>query len=158
LNSRAAGTPGKACTCREGDFAVSAVKDAATVNDASIGFSGILEAAGRSETRPNCEVMAMRSSRRITFPGAAIGLTCLLLGAASAVWAQTSTDSPLLRSQSMVGGTMSMPQHLIRGSQNTDVLRHRDLNGKPCLDIGGYARPLSSTSKLFDHVIAANNA
>jgi len=41
----------------------------------------------------------MRSSRRITFPGAAIGLTCLLLGAASAVWAQTSTDSPLLRSQ-----------------------------------------------------------
>jgi len=100
----------------------------------------------------------MRSSRESAFPVAAIGLTCLVLVAARPLRAQTTTDLTGQRSQSVVGGTMNMPQRLIRGSQNTDVMRHRDLNGKPCLDIGGYARPLSSTSKLFDHVIAANNA
>ena len=96
----------------------------------------------------------MRSSRKITLPSAVLGLACLAFGAAQA---QTPADSTLWRSQPLVGGTTNVPQRLIRGSQNTDVLRHRDLNGKPCLDIGGYARPLSSTSKLFDHVVAANN-
>jgi hypothetical protein len=87
-------------------------------------------------------------------------LICLVLGVGKEVQAQTPTDSSGLRSQSIIGGTdgITSSQKLIRGSQNTEVLRHRDLNGKPCLDIGGFARPLSSSSKLLDHVIVANNS
>jgi hypothetical protein len=47
---------------------------------------------------------------------------------------------------------------LMRGAdQNTDVLRHRDFAGKPCLEISGFARPHVVNPNLFDHVISANN-
>lgn len=58
------------------------------------------------------------------------------------------------------GGTSpssSPPPRIITGSQNTDILRHRDFAGKPCLDIGGFARAHTSDSKLFDHVIEIKN-
>jgi hypothetical protein len=47
---------------------------------------------------------------------------------------------------------------MITGSQDLEILRHRDYAGKPCLNIGGYARPLAPSSKVFDHVVEANNS
>jgi len=56
------------------------------------------------------------------------------------------------------GGGSSLPPRIITGSQNTDVLRHRDLSGKPCLAIGGFARAHTSNPNLFDHVIQIKNS
>ena len=102
----------------------------------------------------------MTSSKGFALLGTAVLSTCLILGNGRTAQAQAATDLSGQRSQPIIGGTSGTvpPQQLIRGSQNTEVLRHRDLNGRPCLDIGGYARPLSTSSKLLDHVIVANNA
>jgi hypothetical protein len=40
----------------------------------------------------------------------------------------------------------------------TEILRHRDLTGKPCLAVTGIARPHIIDRKLYDHVITASNA
>src|ERR1700733_11442995 len=42
-------------------------------------------------------------------------------------------------------------------SRNIEILRHRDLAGKPCLEVGGFARPHVVNADLFDHVIEATN-
>jgi hypothetical protein len=58
------------------------------------------------------------------------------------------------------GGTSpsnSPAPRIITGSQNTEILRHRDFAGKPCLAIGGFARSHTSNSNLFDHVIEIKN-
>jgi hypothetical protein len=51
----------------------------------------------------------------------------------------------------------SPPPRIITGSQNADILRHRDFAGKPCLAIGGFARSHTGVSNLFDHVIEIRN-
>jgi hypothetical protein len=40
----------------------------------------------------------------------------------------------------------------------TEILRHRDLTGKPCLTVSGMPRPHIVNRKLYDHVITASNA
>lgn len=40
----------------------------------------------------------------------------------------------------------------------TEILRHRDFAGKPCLTVSGTARPHSINRNLYDHVITASNA
>jgi hypothetical protein len=40
---------------------------------------------------------------------------------------------------------------------NFDILRHRDLTGKPCLNIAAISRAHVINPKLFDHVIAIDN-
>src|SRR5476651_2632368 len=76
--------------------------------------------------------------------------------------AQTLPDTDVQSSRPVVGGTAGAPviakPKIILGSQNLETLRHRDPTGKPCLRIGGYARPMSPSSKLVDHVIVADNA
>jgi hypothetical protein len=46
----------------------------------------------------------------------------------------------------------------IGASQNTELLRHRDPAGKPCLAINGSARPYTVNTNLFDHLITASNS
>ena len=42
-------------------------------------------------------------------------------------------------------------------SGNTDILRHRDATGKPCVSIGGFSRPHIINEHLYDHVIVGVN-
>ena len=75
--------------------------------------------------------------------------------------AQGTTD-PLtgLGTRPEVGGTYrprEVPRPNISSSGNTEILRHRDFSGKPCLSIGGFARPFATSPNLFDHVISAEN-
>jgi hypothetical protein len=37
------------------------------------------------------------------------------------------------------------------------IRRHRDLAGKPCLSVYGYATPHAVDTNLFDHTVRANN-
>jgi hypothetical protein len=39
----------------------------------------------------------------------------------------------------------------------TEILRHRDLNGKPCLLVRGYSRSHFSNANVYDHVIIVTN-
>jgi hypothetical protein len=55
------------------------------------------------------------------------------------------------------GGTSPQPP-LISGSQNLEILRHRDPAGKPCLTVSGFARPHTTTPNLFDHMITVSNS
>lgn len=61
----------------------------------------------------------------------------------------------------MAGGTAGLgpvaAPKLITGSQDLEIMRHRNFSGKPCLEIGGYARPLQVDSRVFDHVIVATS-
>ncbi len=42
-------------------------------------------------------------------------------------------------------------------SAGTEVLRHRDFTGKPCLTVTGSARAHTVDPNLYDHVITAQN-
>lgn len=60
---------------------------------------------------------------------------------------------------SVVGGTYPLPKApLISSAQTADVLRHRDPAGKPCLSVGGYARPYATQAMLYDHIVIATNS
>ena len=90
-------------------------------------------------------------------------LVWLLLGVPMehASFAQSSGPSGTL-SGSMSGGAAGAAKpaglpRIIAGSQNTEVLRHRDFAGKPCLAIGGFARAHIGNQKLYDHVITIKN-
>lgn len=39
-----------------------------------------------------------------------------------------------------------------------EILRHRDFTGKPCLGVGGFARPHIVNPNVYDHVITAINS
>jgi hypothetical protein len=61
-----------------------------------------------------------------------------------------------------VGGTMGgqnpgAPTPNFGASAGSDMLRHRDFAGKPCLDVTGFARPHTIDAHLYDHVISAHN-
>jgi hypothetical protein len=61
----------------------------------------------------------------------------------------------------VVGGTAGLgtlpPPKIITGSQDLEIMRHRNFTGKACLEIGGYARPLQTDSRVLDHIIVANS-
>lgn len=42
-------------------------------------------------------------------------------------------------------------------SGNTEILRHRDFSGKPCLMVSGFARAHTIDAHLYDHVITVHN-
>lgn len=74
--------------------------------------------------------------------------------------AQDAGPTPGAMGRPGIGGTSPVrtpPPRIITGSQNTEILRHRDFAGKPCLAIGGFARAHTSNSNLFDHVIEIKN-
>ena len=68
-----------------------------------------------------------------------------------------SSDSP----GATLGGTLGMQplpaRPTIGASSGNDVQRHRDFTGKPCLGVGGYARPHAVNPNLYDNVIVVVN-
>jgi hypothetical protein len=59
-----------------------------------------------------------------------------------------------------VGGTIHTPPATspsFEASGNTEVLRHRDFTGKPCLAVNGTPRAHIADRNLYDHVITARN-
>jgi hypothetical protein len=44
-----------------------------------------------------------------------------------------------------------------QASSGNELLRHRGPTGKPCLDVGGFARRHTTVANLYDHVIAIKN-
>jgi hypothetical protein len=69
-----------------------------------------------------------------------------------------SSSSP----NAIVGGTLGMrvpaETPTIGASAGTEVLRHRDFTGKPCLAVGAFARSHTINPNLYDHVIVATNS
>jgi hypothetical protein len=61
----------------------------------------------------------------------------------------------LLGKGTAFGQDLSAPTFNPRGQ--TDILRHRDFAGKPCLTVSGTARPHIIDRTLYDHVIIASN-
>jgi hypothetical protein len=47
---------------------------------------------------------------------------------------------------------------IITGSQDLNLLRHRDFAGRPCLTVAGLARSHTTNLNLFDHVIDTTNS
>ncbi len=78
-----------------------------------------------------------------------------------AAQAQNQTlPAPGTLARPSLGGTLppsAPPPRIITSSQDTEVLRHRDFGGKPCLAIGGLARAHLGNPNLFDHVIQIQN-
>ena len=95
--------------------------------------------------------------RRLTV---ALAASFVLPGFCSFSYAQSASPPPGAIGRPGFGGTSpgsSPPPRIITGSQDTEILRHRDFAGKPCLAIGGFARAHTSNSNLFDHVIEIKN-
>lgn len=84
----------------------------------------------------------------------------ILLFSTSAL-AQSDLPSSGELSRPAVGGTQGMhvpaETRTFGSSGNTDILRHRDATGKPCVSIGGFARPHVVNEHLYDHVIIGTN-
>lgn len=81
---------------------------------------------------------------------------CVIGGAASA----QSGMGPFGRSLPTVGATpgVQVPATSPRMfGADSQVLRHRDFTGRPCLDVEGYAKPHTIDPNLYDHVISAVN-
>ncbi len=88
-----------------------------------------------------------------------VAFLCVLSGGtASAQDASTPFEKP---SRPTTGGsipTPAMPAPSFGPRGGTEILRHRDFAGKPCLTVLGTARPHIIDRKLYDHVITASNA
>jgi hypothetical protein len=88
---------------------------------------------------------------------ASIGLVVVIACAAMAQNAPPPFEAP---SSPILGGAgvaaPSQPPHF-GASAGSEILRHRDFTGKPCLEVGGYARPHTVNTNLFDHVITVLN-
>jgi hypothetical protein len=69
------------------------------------------------------------------------------------------SDNPLRPEVGATGG-LEIPQRLptFGPSGGNDILRHRDPMGRPCLAVGGFARPQIINPNLYEHVIVAVNS
>jgi hypothetical protein len=70
----------------------------------------------------------------------------------------TPFESP---SRPTVGGAGVRPPETrptFQASTGTEILRHRGPTGKPCLEVGAYARPHTVAPNVYDHVIDATNS
>jgi hypothetical protein len=57
-----------------------------------------------------------------------------------------------------IGGTLpSSAPRTFGSSASSEVLRHRDFTGKPCLEVSGSARAHTVNPNLYDHVISVRN-
>jgi hypothetical protein len=82
---------------------------------------------------------------------------CVIGGIASA----QSGMTPFGDSPPAVGATSGVqipatPPPMFDGT-NTQVLRHKDFTGRPCLDVTGQAEPHTIDPNLYDHVVTAVN-
>jgi hypothetical protein len=76
--------------------------------------------------------------------------------------ASAQSESPLGDSSRPTLGGVGVPAPVapptFGASRGNEILRHRGPTGRPCLTVGGFARPHTINSKLYDHVIAVNNS
>jgi hypothetical protein len=70
--------------------------------------------------------------------------------------AQSPLSSPVIGGAGGAEDINASPA--FQASGGTEVLRHRDFVGKPCLAVGGYARPQVIDPNLYDDVITAANS
>ncbi len=86
----------------------------------------------------------------------AVGLVIAsLLGAAAAAQEQKLRGAPSLGAG---GGPAPVPPPIINASQDLQLLRQRDLAGKPCVSVKGFARVYTVNRNLYDHVITSENS
>ena len=89
----------------------------------------------------------------------AVGVVASVLGVhAGAQGMAVSPARPAGMSGVVAAQAMAPTPKKFGASQNTDVLRHRDPAGKPCLAIDGSVRAFISNPNLFDHLITATNS
>jgi hypothetical protein len=107
--------------------------------------------------------LGRRGSKLMLGVMARIPLVCLSFGA----FAQPSSAQTLPPPIGSPGGTVfggagglpaPAPRSPIMGSQNIDILRHRDSLGRLCLTVYGSPRPHSINKELHEHVISASNS
>ena len=88
-----------------------------------------------------------------------VAFGCVLVSYSA--WAQNAS-SPFNNSSAPTyggAGVAAPTQGLTIGASGaTDVLRHRDFTGRPCLAVGGFARPETINPKLYDDVITVVNS
>lgn len=90
--------------------------------------------------------------RQVNPINACVALTLGCIVASPYVWAQSNSQP------AGIGATVGSMAPNFQASRGNDVLRHRDFTGKPCLIIGGYARPHTVDRNLYDHVISVRNS
>lgn len=84
-----------------------------------------------------------------------------LAGIAHTALAQNALPAYNNSSRPTVGGTSGLspiPDRPTIGPSEAAIRLHRDFTGKPCLSVGGYARPHTIDPNLYDHVIIAINS
>lgn len=84
------------------------------------------------------------------------------LAALSCSASAQSGMSPFGSSRGTLGATPGVripasPPSMFGASANSQVLRHRDFTGRPCLDVSGYAEAHRINPNLYDHVITVVN-
>jgi hypothetical protein len=76
--------------------------------------------------------------------------------------AQDASSSSERLSPPALGGTIppnpAVPPPTFGPRAGTEILRHRDFTGKPCLTVLGHPRPHVVDRNLYDHVITVSNA
>lgn len=88
-------------------------------------------------------------------------LVFALLIAAAAAKGQSSGSAFGTPTRPMVGGAGLAPpaqSPTIGAARGSEILRHRGPTGKPCLTVGGFARPHTVNANLYDHVITVTNS
>jgi hypothetical protein len=87
----------------------------------------------------------------------------VIIGVLLSTSALAQSDLPLSgeSSRPTLGGTQGthIPAETLTfgSSGNTDILRHRNATGKPCVSIGGFSRSHAVNEHLYDHVIVGVN-
>jgi hypothetical protein len=77
------------------------------------------------------------------------------LSVAGSASAQDAFENP---SRPTVGGAIPATPPTFGPRAGTEILRHRDYTGKPCLAVTGSARPHVANRNVYDHVINVSNA
>ena len=86
-------------------------------------------------------------------------------------WLAAAASSASAQSGSTLFGESSRPSYggvglpppvvdtpTFGASSGTEMLRHRGPTGRPCLTVGGLARPHLASPNVYDHVITAENS
>ena len=90
-----------------------------------------------------------------------VALTLIWLGITACSASAQSEGGPVESSRPTVGGTLpgpELPPPTFGASAGTEILRHRNPAGRPCLAVDGFARPQTMNPNLYDHVISVTNS
>lgn len=97
----------------------------------------------------------MSISRIICAPACLIAMLGPAIGQTSA-GLTSGFSAPVVGSSWGGKPTDYRPPNPLSSTNQTDRI-HKDVAGKPCLSVGGFARAYATNDKLFDHVVVSNN-